>query len=481
MDRGAAASPEGHERTAKTFVRRIERLATDLVTFDFKRPGNTLWNFQIRLFDLQAEIQQAITRVKNLPRQDPARYEALEDLRGVRWHARRLGDAFAWVLFGGDRRSLHALAGSIGVPVAPERGPRDAAMMTTANQLAKAGWGFPLLHDVTDCLRIGDVTFIKIDPETGTRKLTTVEMKTRLVSQQPAGDNQTRYHFEVSAITGLTNEQVTELGLLDFDETAAALGDDRHAQAPRTRRPDRRLQSQLRRLGRAVDHTSAPFNEIVEIPGDGPFMAAHFISEAKSHWKILRRIIRNARKEGYASEAVDTTFLYAAIYSETGIEEEDIKNDRMIEDLGSDIFVHDGRRKQLLINQIPVVETQSVQDFMPFYLFRIPRRALRDLINGRLVLLVLLNPGKIVEALEADGFQVIDRTGRGDLSPESFILRATLSGPDGKQYAFEYRGMRSHLDEMIYEFKSIQYLVDVARQARDLAQEKMIERVSAST
>jgi hypothetical protein len=450
---------------------------TDLVTANFKQPGG-LWKFQISLFDLQADIQQAIAGVKKLPRkdrQDPAQYEALQHLRDARWHARRLGDAFAWVCFGGDRRSLHALGGNTRVSVVPERGYRDAAMMTIANQLARAGWGFPLLHDVTHCLRIGDITFIKIDAETGSRKFTTVEMKTRLVSQQPAGENQTRYSYEVSVITGLTNEQVTELGLPDFDGTATALGGEQ-PQEPRERRLDRRLEKQLRRLGRAVDQTAAPWNEIVDLQGgEGPFLAAQFVSDAESHWNVLRRVIRNARKDGYASEVVESTFLYAAIYSEAGIEDEDIKNDRLTEDLHSDIFIHDGRRKRLLINSIPVVETQGVQEFLPFFLYRIPRRAIFDIINLRLVLVVLLNPDRIDAALEAEGFQVIDRTGSGDLTDESFILAAKLTGPGGHQYAFEFRGLRSHVDEMIYEFKSIQYIVDVARQMRDLAQQQLIE------
>ena len=86
-----------------------------------------------------------------------------------------------------------------------------------------------------------------------------------------------------------------------------------------------------------------------------------------------------------------------------------------------------------------------------------------------------LNPDRIDAALEAEGFQVIDRTGSGDLTDESFILAAKLTGPGGHQYAFEFRGLRSHVDEMIYEFKSIQYIVDVARQMRDLAQQQLIE------
>ena len=474
----AGPSPNDHAIAAKRFLRRIERLSNDLLVTGKLWRGADLWDFQIGLFDLQAEIQQGIARIKRLPRKDPARREALSDLSDIRWHARRLGDAFAWIAFGMDRRALQALAGNTRVPVSPQRGHADVAMMTIANQLASMGWGFPLLHDVTDCLRIGDVTFIKIDPETRSRTLTTVEMKTSLISKRPAGDNQVVYNYEVTAITGLTVDQVTELGVpyTTVDE-AADPGDEQPVQ--RERRPDRRIEGQLRRLERAVDRQAAPWNEIVDIPGEGPYLASLLDSVAKCYWPVLRRIIRKARKEGCASESVESALMYVALYSEDGITEEHVGNARLSQDLRTfGVLSKIGRtRNSLVVNGIPVEEMQAALDFLPFYLYPIPKRALSDLIYGRLVILVLLNASRIVEALEADGFQVVDRTGRGNLSDDSFVVTARQSDSAGKSYTLELHGLASHMNVVIYEFRSIHYMVEVARQMRDVSQARLIDQV----
>jgi hypothetical protein len=81
-------------------------------------------------------------------------------LRQTLWHARRFGDALAWVLLHGDRSIILPLAENQRVPVPPDD-ERWQGVLALAFSMAKAGYGFPLLHDMTDILRIGDIPFVR--------------------------------------------------------------------------------------------------------------------------------------------------------------------------------------------------------------------------------------------------------------------------------------------------------------------------------
>lgn len=68
--------------------------------------------------------------------------------------------------------------------------------------LAGKDWGFPVLHDITDCLRIGDVTFVKYDPEL---TASTYEVKTRLKEEQPLDDGKSEFNYEVTLLAHLAH------------------------------------------------------------------------------------------------------------------------------------------------------------------------------------------------------------------------------------------------------------------------------------
>jgi hypothetical protein len=68
-------------------------------------------------------------------------------------------------------------------------------MIAIAETLGSRGWGFPLLHDITDCLRVGDISFIK----TG-HAIRTVEVKTRLIDKEPTADGRTLLNYWISVV-----------------------------------------------------------------------------------------------------------------------------------------------------------------------------------------------------------------------------------------------------------------------------------------
>jgi hypothetical protein len=87
------------------------------------------------------------------------------------WQYRCIGDAFAWRVCGFQRKQIIALSQS--EPPGPTANKRGLpAELETLDQ-ARADGKFAILHDLTNCLRIGDVTVFDDD---GTP--TTIEVKT---------------------------------------------------------------------------------------------------------------------------------------------------------------------------------------------------------------------------------------------------------------------------------------------------------------
>ncbi len=260
--------------------RRLERLAHRLIRKKFT-DAQGLWDFQLELLELQRQIQRAITATKKAARTDKSKRGDLDELRVIRWLARRLGDAFAWVLLGLDRQVIHALGEGAGVPVTSEEGHGDIGVKGIAIHLSSEGWGFPLIHDVTDCLRIGDITFIKPSEELS-RELRTVEVKTRLLSEtEPDEEREGMSRYEVTLLAPepldppvAAVKPTTEAPIAD-----AGGGSNEVAAQLKPRRPDRREKQQLRRMSKALTRRSAENGEVVTIPGETPMVSFMFESE----------------------------------------------------------------------------------------------------------------------------------------------------------------------------------------------------------
>jgi hypothetical protein len=180
---------------ADEYVRRLESMVLRLLRGRFSS-ADDLWRLQLDLLALQRDIQRAIKACKAERRSDQASHERLVGLRHARWHARRFGDAYAWVVLGFDRRTIFPLAKNTRVAIADENhGSRG--LLAISEGLSNEGWGFPLLHDITDTLRVGDVTFVK-PGEARSRQVSTFEVKTRLMAERLADDGKTQFEYQVT-------------------------------------------------------------------------------------------------------------------------------------------------------------------------------------------------------------------------------------------------------------------------------------------
>jgi hypothetical protein len=228
-------------------------------------------------------------------------------------------------------------------------------------------------------------------------------------------------------------------------------------------------------MERARARQAAVDNAVVEIPGEPPLLSAQVESIGDGHWKSLRRIIREARKNGYASTSVEDAMLYAAFYNKAGLTEEEIKRPDLARDLVESgiLSIANAERNAVIINQIPDERGRGYVTFLPIYLYPIQRGALWDLLHGRLVIVVMVNPARVMEALEADGFRINEKKERGRPPHESFVISCELRAPNGDKLWMEMHNFSTHIWETVHEFKSVQYIVEVARAARDAAQKAL--------
>jgi len=100
-----------------------------------------------RIQKLQGEIEQLETR--------------LDLLQRILIRARHVGDALAYLFFKGEEKWLAPLGNNSSNEL-PDNEISLKAVLRVAEGFSIAGAGYPLIHDATNCLRVGDITFCDI-------------------------------------------------------------------------------------------------------------------------------------------------------------------------------------------------------------------------------------------------------------------------------------------------------------------------------
>ena len=438
-------------------MKRIESLATKVLRTGFD-DAQDLWKFQEDLLDLQRDIQRKVTESKDA---DPSAFGTRADWETVRWHARRLGDAFAWLVMGVERKAIFPLAENTRVPI-PGDDPGSRGVLAIAAHLASEGWGFPLLHDVTDVLRIGDITFIR--PEMGANGLRTVEVKTSVTATR-VDDGDVWEDLQVTVVHHSASD-LDDVERLPVERIAVSgpVGrrpHDRLLRSPRTRR-------QLQRMSDATLRQTAPDDEVVQV-GGSPWLSLSVDEYAGDHWPVVRRIIGLARQEGYACETVDDALLYVALYDKDGVTAESLAGTSLAEDVikSGILETNQPERNSIVLYGVPVSDQRRAALSLPFYLYPIPRRAVFDMLWGRLHITVLVNPAKIAEALESVGFEVTPQGDGTDMKPESLIVTSRINLPDGSAAVAELHNIEYYIPELVHEFRKLSHLVSIATALRD--------------
>jgi hypothetical protein len=452
-------SAKSSEIVVRPFLGRIEKLALVLLGVRFKSPQD-LWKFQLDLLRLQREIQVAINDYKRQGKQVPGTMETLTDLRACRWLARRLGDAFAWVILGADKKVIEPLSRNSRTVISSDS-HGNRGMIMIASHLPQQGWGFPLIHDITDFLRVGDITFVRMSE--GSRRIyQTVEVKTRARLKRRLEGNLAEYDYQIQILSAVSPDDA-QFGAIELERT-----EFESVVSPPVQPVSRRLGRQAKRMSTAVLHQAAKANELIREDGENPAIWAMVNEPINAHWETLRKVVRQARRNGYGSECVDDTFLYTAFYSADGISPDTMGQPASLqEDLSNPaLLVGGGRANMLSIAIVPPVEQARAHVFMPFYLYPIPRSSISDIIHGRMTIVVFFNETRLSESLEKAGFSV-------EVISSAKHHRMQVSGwgtaSNGANFYIQLPDLKYHLDELIYEFRERDSIVHIARALFDAA------------
>src|SRR6266851_4749352 len=366
MPTSAREDDESSTAVVRPLMRRIEKLALIRLGMRFASPDD-LWLFQLDLLSLQRDIQAVISEYKVRSGRDNSARNVLRQLRACRWYSRRLGDSLAWVLFGGDKKLIEPLSRNERIHVTPD-GHGSRGMLIAARHQANQGLGFPLIHDITGCLRIGDVTFIRVS-EGSERKYETVEIKTRhSLKRRLEAERLAEYEYQIQIISAVPADGTPA------DRVTIRASEAESASTAQRRLFTQRGDRQLKRMSTALLHQMAEQNVLINEEGKHPAVWAGVNPSATSHWKPLQRVLRKARRNGYGSEIVDNAFLYCAFYSADGLSPASIEHVRLKEDLVNPaLLIKDASFPNVLsMAFIPQVEEAGSQLFRPFYLYPIP-------------------------------------------------------------------------------------------------------------
>ncbi|MDQ6933907.1 MAG: hypothetical protein M3130_01160 [Actinomycetota bacterium] len=432
---------------SRRFELRIEKLAATLLRNKWDRFEGGPGAWQMALMQLQRDIQKAISTNNSGPRRSRDR-ELAETLKSLRWHARHLGDTLAWLVLRLDRQRIETLGENDPVPIA-QRSRDSEALLALVDNLASRGWGFPLLHDVTDCLRIGDVTFVRVD-DVGD-PYTTLEVKSHMVSATPTGDGETEE----------LEYQVSLIGAREFDPDTgrhvAVSPAELKVTTPRTR-ADRQA---LRMHQSALKMNSASTGLVTGLPQ--PSIAVHLETDASSDWRMVRRLIRQAHREGCSGEAADDTFFYAAIYQRGGLTPEGVKAFGQLESLKRWSAKEPESQGQRVIQMwdVPTQRARFASPGLPFWLFDIPFSARLEILRGELLFMCMTDLSRLCDALNADGHDVELRP-QGNRAPQMLIRDRWTVG----DRAFYINGapIGTAIYKAALEFHSAEYVLATARQ-----------------
>lgn len=471
-----------------------ERQARILLTPTFES-ANDIWQLQLDILRFQLGVQKAINNrdvrkkelrskerklVARAARNWKSKVAAIhtqltveDDYIAVYQHAFRMsklvGDAFASIMFRGKDQAIHPLTENSRLPGVPtDHGLQG--VIAAAKMLFVSGAGFPVIHDMTNILRIGDISLTQLDGDP-----ITLEIKTKLNGRQ--GDT---LDLTVSVSGPMDPGRWEDI---DAKIKERFQRDDNTESEPELKprprssfRVDTRMRRQLDRMARAREHQSA-------VPGNllrhGDMVTAVVrvdMGEQKHHWDKLQSAIRAARQSGYSSIVVDGTALYAVVYREDPIvlPSPEPFDTSLIERLPHDLvesgifFTEDTSRNALIVTSLSEhLEGQVPVTAVPMLLLGIDLEDRVDLMWGRLLIFVMINPGKVAAALNDAGIDSKFPERPRDLPRSGLEMKVGFELADGSAWIAELGGMRRYFDRLLFDFITLDVYIQFIRAVAD--------------
>jgi len=470
---------------------RLERLAKRLLERQFKGPQD-LWNLQIDTINYQIELQDTIKASGHLREEIKSAIRTLAADRRCRWKtkirnkqaelrdidanrsaskhiyklSRQFGDALAWCFLGQDRSKIVPFTRNKCNPPCPT-GASLKGVLSVAELYAGKNMGFPIINDMTNVLRIGDLTYVSphADPFP-------VEVKTRILNEDEQGItahvhtlttlNKEQKHFFENQLESLrAGLRQTELrGSLDRD-FAAMTNDDRYAR-------------QMKRMEK-VSSALATKPRTITWEDDSPTYYGPLCTTSDSfHWNEARDLAARCKQHGYATQTVDGAFFYVGIAAEqplvypwsTTFDPTVLQT--VAQDLcQSGIFLSDTSKNHLWYSGTASYLGGIVPPHvLPLFLNPFPPDVLFDLVAGRMMIFVMVNLGRLVDSLIEAGFEARVPSGEAEFV-ERFLPVSRVVCRDGKRYTAELYQLSYHSQLIVHEYLSLRGFVDVVRSMFD--------------
>lgn len=400
------------ERVLRGFIVQLERLSKTVAAkrlFAGGREGYV--DLQESVFNLQVKLQKTIGEVKRRGSRYPNVSAHLAHLRWLRWKSRRLGDAIAWWGLLLNRQLIDALAKNDPVPIPTSWSDGHLGAFQFARTMAGPEWGVPLVHDITNVLRVGDVTFMRPTGQGTEAVYRTLELKTTRLSESVNEEGETILNLGVTAIG---NEPFpASPGDQPTDNSGTPPSAKPERELVYHRRPDRRIDRQLARMDIATAGKNATLNKLTKI-GDQYTLTLAMPEEEQPHWSELRRAIRQARRDGYAYFELGGFVGYSVFYNSAGVTEEQIQSTSRLESVGGLVHEEIGERNSITISSVPDEDNSTYSaKVLPFYLWEVPQRAIQDILRRRLMIVATYNSGWMEKLLADAGLTVVpDEIGR---------------------------------------------------------------------
>jgi hypothetical protein len=445
----------------QALTNRLERLAArnDMLAL-LEEGGQAFIGFQSSLAALLADIQRDISLLKKGIRKTKQAHPALSRLRTLRWYARCLGDALAWQVLLFDRKTIAALNSGKKSPIS-QSDHSDTAVMAVAAHLLGNRYGVPIVHDITNWLRAGDVTFLRwVDDQSPEWFFRTIEMKSSLSDLVTNDDGSTNATMLVDLYS---NEPLDLPEERDRQLMNAAESMEQKLEPPQRRlRADRRIEGQFDRLDKMVRRRDLAEDTITTFDGV-PNVILRVDHSPAHHWTELRRAIRQARHDGYSFFDIDGFIGYALVYNGTGVTEDDLRQPQMLVDVKRRLLMTNaGPQHSLIVRQLPLLEKNDTPGapIMRFFSYAIPKRAKADLIHNRLVIVAVVNMGPLDAAVARRGLSVASQN--GDLAMRGYPYAADLVWPNGEtdSVAIPMISVSKHVETAIHEFCGLDFVAD---------------------
>lgn len=439
-----------------------------------------VWQFEIDLLKFQIEQQRAISSEQKHKRDVNARLKEISRIKQAGWEiqrqkcqdelaqnklfvqiyslsidiARKLGDTLVWIFLNRVQiaaRTRDASMRSSETHRIPE-GHGLQGMLAIAEILFNAGAGLPLLHDITHCLRIGDITFYAPN-----NNPFTIEVKTKLKEY-----NEGKMLLAVRTHSVLETAEDKRLEAIYKHipkELSTSLNTDDYQTEEYTYSAiEEELRRQLEKLGRVTAWQSAKDGEPFQLEERTIGIASHIhFDKNMQHYLMIQELVHEAKTQNFACRAVDEAIVYTAFYRDTPlwlIEDLQAIPEKSIPDYQqaniSIVFPETERNIALVFN---VFNNPSFVH--PIFMYPLSPEIVLDLMWQRMQIYVTVNIGKLVDALQTVNIDARLPKNKQELDQLSIPISIEIPLPNGQKLYGQFKGIQHYTAQMVHEFLSL--------------------------